>query len=214
MSNVNHSFNPVWLENGKCPSAKRHFRGCAREVYGYLEKLAENHGGFVFPTVADIARHTKKWKQQRSKCIHDRLVINARPHPVHADDNTPCRFPDAETYSLRECKRVMRIFREFGILGKSCVRKIHGRRYQGWQFYPHENWAESGGGLCELKHWERYDLKSQQFMHNDGTANGTQNGTLNGTDFAINGTLNGTEHSAVIDSIGHENQELRAAENP
>lgn len=181
MSNVNHSFNAVWLENGKCPSAKRHFRGCAREVYGYLEKLAQNHGGFVFPTVANIAGHTRKWKTR---------------HGV-------------ERYSLRECKRVIRIFHELGILEKSCVRTIRGRRYRGWQFLPHECWAESGGGMCELKHWERYDLKCQRFMHNNGTQNGTANGTNNGTHFAINGTQNVTQHSAVNEPTRQENHELQ-----
>jgi hypothetical protein len=164
MSNVNRSFKDIWMKDGKCPSAKQHFRGCAREVYGYLEKLAKHHGGFVFASIENIVQHTTKFKQQRAECIHGRLVINVRPHPVHADDNTPCRYPEPERYSRSEVKRVIRAFRALGILGDSCVRTIHGARYRGWQFYPHENWTEDIGGICGLKYWERYDSKSQWFM--------------------------------------------------
>lgn len=167
MSGVNRSFLPVWFENGKCPAAKRHFRGCAREVYGYLEKLAQNHGGFVFPTVADIVRHTKKWKTR-----------------LGAKDSPCARLPDYERYSRAECKRVIRAFRELGILGTSCVRTVHGCKYRGWQFYPHECWTESGGGICELKHWERYSLKSQWFMGNNEPQNEPVNEPQNEPAFA------------------------------
>lgn len=133
MSGLSWTFVPVWLENDKCPAAKRHFRGCAREVYGYLEKIAKRHGGFVFPTVADIVRHTKKWATK-----------------------------NREPFSQRECERTLRTFRELGILGKRCRRKIHKRLYDGWQFYPHECWAESGGGMCEFKQWQKLEGSGYQ----------------------------------------------------
>jgi hypothetical protein len=131
------SFRPVWLKDGQCPNEEWHFRGAAREVYSYLKLLAQNHGGFVFPSVRDIAENTKNWTR------------------------------DKEPFSIGQCKRILRIFRELGILGKFETRLIHGRTYRGWQFGRHAFWAKSHGGICDFIHWESYESKHRKCMgHN------------------------------------------------
>ena len=137
MSLTNKSFIPLWLEDGKCPNDKRHFKGAAREVYGYLRFLAQRHGGFVFASVPNITKHTKIWADKNGK-----------------------------TFSQRQCERIIRAFRVLGILGARTTRTVHKRQYSGWQFHEHESWAESGGGMCEFKHWEEYESSYQYLMGN------------------------------------------------
>ena len=126
MSVVSRSFVPVNLQAGTCPNPKRHFRGAAREVYGYLTVLAARHGGFVFPSVRNIAAHTKCWRNKSSK------------------------------YSERQVKRILRTFKSLGVLGQYETRTIHRRSYRGWQFGEHRLWAETLGDLCEFKYWSEY----------------------------------------------------------
>jgi hypothetical protein len=127
------SFSPVWCK-GECPSDEYHFHGAAREIYSYLKVLAERHGGFVFPGISDITRHTKKWNKSR------------------------------QPFSERQCKRILRMFRELKILGRRETRTIHGRRYKGWQMSKHSFWAELNGGICDFKHWGEFEPKLKACM--------------------------------------------------
>jgi hypothetical protein len=140
-TSITRSYVPLSLDKDrKCPGDHMHFRGAAREIYKYLRLLACNHGGFVFPSLKDVAKHTKKWNKER----------------------TP--------FSERQTKRVIRDFIVLGILEKRSIRTPHGAPYSGWQFREHDSWAESGGGFCELKHWEQLQ---------QGQENKEQNGTPN-----------------------------------
>ncbi len=137
MSFTNMSFRAVWHENGKCPGDKRHFKGAAREVYGYLRLLAQRLDGFVVASVSDITRHTKKWADKNGK-----------------------------GFSERQCERILRAFEVLGILGKRCERTIRRRKYYGRQFFEHDSWAESLGGMCEFQRWERYEKMYPYLMGN------------------------------------------------
>lgn len=134
MSVVSRSLVPVSMRDGKCPSDEWHFRGATREVYSYLKLLAKRHGGFVFASVRDIAEHTKNWRKGQ------------------------------EQYSQRQCKRILRMFRELGVLGERCTRTIHNRLYHGRQFMGHDWWAESCGDICDFRRWEKYESQHQEFM--------------------------------------------------
>ena len=207
MSFTNMSFKPVWCENGKCPGDKRHFKGAAREVYGYLRLLAQRHGGFVFARVSDITRHTKMWADKNGK-----------------------------SFSKPQCERIMRIFRELGILGEYCTRKIHRRHYSGWQFFEHDLWAESSGGMCDFKRWERYEKMYPYLMgnekledfylhdfqeENDGVNDGPDDGENDGTndgESASNDGANDGENDGVPTIVSTFNpqqlNEMQAAKNP
>jgi hypothetical protein len=136
VSATTRTFNPVWLKDGKCPSDEYHFYGAAREIYSYLKLLAKKHGGFIFPGIKDIARHTKKWNK----------------------DRTP--------FSERQCKRIIRDFITLGILEKRVIRTPLNIPYSGWQFREHDSWAESGGGFCEFKDWEHLTLAQEDKKQN------------------------------------------------
>jgi hypothetical protein len=211
VSFTNMSFKAVWQENGICPGDKRHFKGAAREVYGYVRLLAKRHGGFVFATVPNITKHTKMWADKNGK-----------------------------SFSQAQCERILRAFRELGILGERCTRTIHHRKYSGWQFYEHDVWAESGGGMCEFKRWERYEKKYQYLMGNeklkdfylhdfqeendgvndgadDGDNDGIHDGTYDGESASNDGTNDGVNDGVpTIVSVPNTQQvnEMRAAKNP
>ena len=88
---------PVWTKNGQCPNERYHFHGAARELFGYLQCLGKNHGGFVFAAVPNITRHMKKWNK------------------------------GAVPFTQRHCERLLRMFRELHVISdrRTCV--IHGR---------------------------------------------------------------------------------------
>ena len=90
MSVKNRSFKPVRLVKLECPCAKYHFHGLARCVYTYLEKLAANHGGFVFASVDDIVRHTKRWSKETegSKSQVERILRILRVLRILGDRET------------------------------------------------------------------------------------------------------------------------------
>jgi hypothetical protein len=132
MSAGNRSFVPVSLKGGDCPGDKRHFRGAAREVYGYLKLLGARHGGFVFASVKDITKHTKNWKHQK------------------------------QSYCYRQCKRILATFRALGVLSKRREVKIHGRTYRGWELVIHDWWAETHGDICDFKQWPEYEESFQK----------------------------------------------------
>jgi hypothetical protein len=136
MSATARIFSPVWLQDGKCPGDKRHFHGAAREVYGYLKYHAQRHGGFIFASVPDITKHTKQWADKNQK-----------------------------SFSQRQCERILRAFRDLGILQPGCVRRIHGRKYRGWQFVEHEHWTCESGGLCDFSRWQHYEASSAYIMN-------------------------------------------------
>jgi hypothetical protein len=175
---ISRSFEAVWCEgtSNECPNPKWHFRGCAREVFSYLELIRSknNHGGFLFMRVADIIAHTKDWAKGR------------------------------KPFSERQVKRVLAAFQLLGIIGKYETRMIKGRAVKGWQMASHHFWAETKGGQCDFKHWPDYEPNQRKLMHNEqngtdnGTANGTDDVTANGTDLEDNGTADGTAQSAVI----------------
>jgi hypothetical protein len=130
------------LKDGQCPGDHWHFKGAAREVYKYLRLLATRHGGFVFPSVGNIAANTKNWRNQ----------------PM--------------TYSYRQCSRIIRMFISIGILSVRKKVKIRGRTYEGWDFLGHRWWAEIQGDICEFKRWVEYEDKySQRFKEQDVLGN-------------------------------------------
>jgi hypothetical protein len=174
MSVVSRAFVPVLMHGGICPSDERHFRGAAREVYGYLKLLAVRHGGFVFPSIRDVAKHTKKWGSDR------------------------------EPFSIRQCKRILRSFRALGILGEYETRTIHGRAYRGWQMAGHRWWAEAHEDVCEFKRWDEYERSHTYFQGNltkngtgEGAIDGTSNGTVNDTEDRQYGTEYDTDERDV-----------------
>lgn len=131
---TSRSFVPVWEKQGACPNPEWHFRGAAREVYSYLKLLADKHGGFVFASVDDITRHTKRWSRLK------------------------------EPFTKRHCERILRMFRELGVLSKRQTVKIHGRNRPGWQLVPHSFWTVNQGGLCEFVKWEAFEAERQHCM--------------------------------------------------
>lgn len=165
MSIVSRSFRPVTLlPGGQCPNDEWHFQGAAREVYSYLKLLAARHGGFVFPSVDDIVRHTRQWSRGQ------------------------------KNFSKPQCERILRIFRELSILGDYETRVIHGRSYRGWQFGPHKFWSciRIGSDKCEFEMWELYEGKSymgnkhkqnqKDAIGNDGLNDGQNDGDLGQND--------------------------------
>lgn len=210
MSFTNMTFKAVWQENGKCPGDKRHFKGAAREVYGYIRLLAQRNGGFVVARVSDITKHTKKWADKNRK-----------------------------GFSERQCERILRAFEVLGILGKRCERTIHRRKYNGRQFYEHDSWTESSGGICEFIFWERYermypylmgnqtwehfclqDFQEENVGKNDGTNVGKNDGANvggNDVDSILNvGTNVGINDGVSTDVFAFNTQqvnEIRAAKS-
>ncbi|MGH9739813.1 MAG: hypothetical protein ACRD4X_14690 [Candidatus Acidiferrales bacterium] len=140
-------------------------------MYSYLKLLAARHGGFVFASVDDIMRHTKKWSKGR------------------------------EPFSERQGKRILRMFRELHILGKYETRIIHGRKYRGWQFAHHEWWAESHGDFCDFKAWDEYESNHSYLQGNcrkNGTDYDTENGTDYDPETIENDTQNDPARSVVF----------------
>lgn len=174
---ISRSFQAVWCEgtSDKCPNPKWHFRGCAREVFSYLELIRSknNHGGFLFMEIADIVAHTKDWNK------------------------------GGNTFSEIQVKRVLAAFRQLGIIGKYETRMIKGRAVRGWQMASHFFWAEAKGGVCDFKHWPDFEPNQREVMGNqqddtdNDTANDTANDTRNDTDLADNDTANDTALSIV-----------------
>lgn len=185
MSSVKGCVRPVWYKNGRCPSAKSHFKRdtCCREVYSYLELLARRNNGFVFPTVADIARHAKKWKHSPAKCLHSRPIGLGNPRPgdnkifyIHLDEEGGiCHAVPKKHFSKRECERAIRELQRLGILSPRDVQTICGIPYRGWYLFPHEEWSKDVGGICELKYWECY----QEFTDESVALNVASNVALN-----------------------------------
>jgi hypothetical protein len=57
------SVQPEVRLRGKPCSLKRHFKGCLRQVIGYLDMLAaHDHERFAWCSVGNIQRHARKWK--------------------------------------------------------------------------------------------------------------------------------------------------------
>jgi len=170
---VSRSFTAVWCKDGSnaCPGHHLHFRGCAREVFKYLEDIRKhnNHGGFLFMRVSTIAAHTKDFRN------------GERP------------------FSKIQVKRILRIFQDLGIIGKYETRIIKGRAISGWQMSGHEWWAETNGGTCDFKHWEDFEPNQRKCMGNktDDTCNDTADDTADDTDSTDNDTTNDTTPSIV-----------------
>jgi hypothetical protein len=160
-----------------------HFRGCAREVFKYLEMIRKenNHGGFLFMKVATIAARTKDWAK------------SGRP------------------FSEIQVKRVLRSFQKLGILGKYETRMVKRRAVRGWQMAGHEWWAEVGGGTCDFKHWSDLEPLQRELMGNqqDETDNDTADDTLDDTDSADNDTANDTAGSIVISTKTQMTRDLQ-----
>lgn len=126
---VPRNFRTVWLAaDGHCPGAKRHFRGCAREVYGYIARLAEKDA-FVFASAPKIAGKTRRWKDG--------------PGPMHF------------SYTTRQIERVLRDFIRLEILSRRHRRQRGKVFLRGWEFRSHDVWAEAAGGLCQLRYFDR-----------------------------------------------------------
>ena len=132
------TFVPLSLKNGSCPGDHLHFRGAAREIYKYLRLLSTRHGGFVFPSIKNIAAHTKNWKKQ--------------PSP----------------YSYKQCWRILKLFQKLGILSEYRAVVIRGRTYHGWQFADHHWWAETQGDICEFKYWVEYEEANSSSCRSSG----------------------------------------------
>jgi hypothetical protein len=170
------SFRPVPLKNGRCPNDEWHFKGAAREVYSYLKLLGQNHGGFVFCSVGDIVRHTKRWSKK------------------------------GQPYGESTVKRILAMFRQLGVIGSYETRKIHGRTYHGWQFGRHEFWAQTYGDFCDFKDWDSLQSKYAKWMGNAKSVAHQQNETENEThyenpsetDFGQYETQNETAHAVQI----------------
>lgn len=187
MSTVSRCFRPVTLTHGQCPNDEWHFRGAAREIYSYLKLLAANHGGFVFASVSDIARHTKQWRRGQRQA------------------------------SKSHCERILRIFRVLGILGEYETRVIHGRAYQGRQFNTvHKFWATAHDGICDFKYWKAYEGEQRKYMGNqkdivtnDGADEGCNDGGLRANEGGNDGgqTVVLTPNLATV-------MELPEAKNP
>lgn len=117
-------FRPLWCKEGECPNDEWHFQGASREVYGYLKLLARRNDGFVLAFANDITAHTVNWSGDR------------------------------EMFSDRHIKRILGRFRDLGVLGPWEQVQIRGRTRSGRRLYPHSEWAEIRGGICEFKKWE------------------------------------------------------------
>lgn len=162
------TFRPVPLTNGQCKGDHLHFRGAAREIYKYLRLLAQNHGGFIFASVENITAHTKNWKDQ----------------PF--------------TYSTRQCKRILKMFRTLRILGERTTREVHGRIYHGWQFAEHNFWAETQGDICEFKRWLEYEDSFQSFSKQNVTQDVTEDVTQDVTELGKDVTQDVTQPSDIV----------------
>ena len=85
MRTVNHNLNfvpEVELKKGDTCSLKRHFRGCTREVIGYLDLLAKNNPQrFAYCRVVNIVKHCKRYKGKKySKSMVEVSVAYLRQH--------------------------------------------------------------------------------------------------------------------------------------
>jgi hypothetical protein len=128
---------PVVLKDGRCPDPALHFRGAAREVFKYLQLLAKQHGGFVFPTAETIARSTKNWARGK------------------------------DPLSVRQVRRILRIFRALRIISERRTVTIHGREFAGFQIVDHAFWAEQLGHLCYVKAWsDNYQEDQEDVVDN------------------------------------------------
>jgi hypothetical protein len=150
---------PVVLKNGCCPNPALHFRGAAREVFKYLQLLAKQHGGFVFPTAETIARSTKNWARGKDPDSKDPL-------------------------SVRQIRRILKIFRTLRIISERRTVTIRGREFTGFQFVDHAFWAEPLGHLCYVKAWsDNYQEDQEDVVDNVTllvTPDVTQNVTMDG----------------------------------
>ena len=107
-------------------SESGHFRGCAREVYRYMKLLARNHGGFVFASISNIAKHAKKWHTATR-------FVSQKERPL---------------YSKREVERVITALIKAGVLEPKTYRTVHRRRRAGWQMRPHSDWTKIVADTC------------------------------------------------------------------
>jgi hypothetical protein len=73
-------------------------------------------------------------------------------------------------HSERQVKRILKMFREFKVLGPRQTRQLNGRTYQGWPVVEHVFWAENQGHICEFKHWLEYEDSFQQSKQQNVTA--------------------------------------------
>jgi len=101
---------------GKPCSWTRHFRGCARTLVGYLQKLAANDPErFCWPSPSDLAAHATDWsRDQRGR----------------------------ELFSERQVRRALRLLERLGILLAARRNRNH-RERSGWVVTRHATSAEA-----------------------------------------------------------------------
>lgn len=119
------SFKPAVAlpRDGKPCRLKRHFRGVAKEVVGYLQMLAKNHpSGFCAPRIEDITAKARVY----------------------------VRGQNAGTASERSVKYAICLAKEHGVV-RSGDGVIFGKLRQGYYVARHDDIATSDGAACTLK---------------------------------------------------------------
>ncbi len=94
--------------------------------------LGARNDGFVFAGLKNIADHTKRW-----------AVVIGEQH-----------------FSVRHCQRILRDFRDLGVIGPRVKRQVRGCLVEGFQLRNHASWTEQcGGDRCELRFRKRLLLR-------------------------------------------------------
>lgn len=100
---------------------KRHFRGCARQVISYLDRLAANDPErFVWPSVPNITQNARKWKTGRlGRSSYGKRAVQ---------------------YSLRQLERLRILI--------PTRQQRNGRLHAGWVVAEH--WSDNTFGVCQF----------------------------------------------------------------
>lgn len=156
---MRNDFKQVYLREGKDGQLqphdeKDHFRGAAREAFGYLDMLAVRtpladnpHAvGFVYSGLPNVAKKTNNFGKQEK-------LLRKKGGDW---ERTP--------YSVRQVQRMIRAFQELGALSEKITARINGRDYSGWILYKHSRWAKTEGHICDFRHWEKFSAKQSRLM--------------------------------------------------
>ncbi|HYM76134.1 MAG TPA: hypothetical protein VE377_09175 [Candidatus Dormibacteraeota bacterium] len=144
----------VRLKDGEACNWKRHYRHCAREVIGYLDRLANNdEERFVYVTVPGIVKHCNRYKSKKS-------------------------------YKERAVGYVISLLQKQFVLSEQVERFRKGTMRWGWLVAPHDVATLQEENRCDFKgqrHWER-EIKTER--QPDGNWKVSSIGPVRWMDFA------------------------------
>jgi hypothetical protein len=179
----NQSFTKIVpLKDGEtCTSLKRHYRNCAREVVGYLDKKAQQdpeQERFAFPSIPTIVKRCNKYRKKKAP------------------------------YARRQVNYVLAILRQQRVIA-DVERVRFGSLKRGWLVASHDTVTVVENNCCDLqgqRHWERQIETEQDATGTwrlkkigpviwrgavQGTVQPTVQGTVQGKPATVQGTVQG-----------------------